>query len=90
MTPKATLEVSPTTTSSSNRNAGLSNPTDRRVLEILTEKGPMTRNQLMAKTSIARSTLYDSLLRLILKGRVSKYSERPQGPGRPKVFFKST
>ena len=88
MVPKATLEVSPTTTSSSNRYAGLSNPTDRRVLEILTDEGPMTRNQLVTKTSIARSTLYDSLSRLILKGHVSKSSDKSQSRGRPKVFFK--
>lgn len=67
--------------------ADLTNTIDIRVIRILATEGPMTRNQLVTKTGIARSTLYDSLLRLILKKYVSKYSERPQGPGRPKVFF---
>lgn len=63
------------------------NPNDVRILEVLSKKGPLTRKQLMKETRIARSTIYDSLLRLILKNHVSRFSERPQGPGRPKVFF---
>ena len=64
------------------------NYTDETILTILKSKGDMTRNDLVDITGIPRSTLYDALLRLILKGKVSKYSERINGPGRPKVFFK--
>lgn len=78
-------EASPTRVSRANAN--LSNPTDKHLIEVLVTKGPLTRNQLMKETKIARSTIYDSLLRLILKKYVSKFSEKPQGPGRPKVFF---
>jgi hypothetical protein len=63
--------------------------TDEIVLGILRKQGPKTRAELVTLTSIPRSTLYDSLLRLILKEKVIKYSEKPDGPGRPKVFFKS-
>jgi len=63
---------------------------DRNVLEILKTEGPITRSKLVAITGIARSTLYDSLLRLILKGYVARFSEERRQRGRPKVFYKVT
>ena len=63
---------------------------DRNVLEILKNEGPITRSRLVAITGIARSTLYDSLLRLILKGYVARFSEERRQRGRPKVFYKVT
>ena len=65
------------------------NETDDTVLNILQKQGPKTRAELVSITNIPRSTLYDSLLRLILKEKVLKYSEKPDGPGRPKVYFRS-
>ena len=65
------------------------NETDDIVLTILQKQGPKTRAELVSITSIPRSTLYDSLLRLILKEKVIKYSEKPDGPGRPKVYFRA-
>ncbi len=61
---------------------------DRNVLEILRNKGPITRTKLVSITGIARSTLYDSLLRLILKGYVARFSEERRQRGRPKVYYK--
>lgn len=61
---------------------------DRNVLEILRNKGPLTRTRLVSITGIARSTLYDSLLRLILKGYVARFSEERRQRGRPKVYYK--
>lgn len=61
---------------------------DRNVLEILKNEGPITRSRLVTITGIARSTLYDSLLRLILKGYVARFSEERRQRGRPKVFYK--
>lgn len=65
--------------------------TDTTVLSVLKKHGPKTRADLVTITGIARSTLYDSLLRLTLKNKVNKYSEKPasRGPGRPKVYFKA-
>ena len=63
--------------------------TDSKVLTVLKKHGPKTRAELVTITGIPRSTLYDSLLRLILKEKVIKYSEKPVGPGRPKVFFRA-
>lgn len=80
-------QIPETTKPNSDRYADVINSTDKHLIKVLTDKGPLTRNQLMHATKIARSTIYDSLLRLMLKKFVNKYSEKPQGPGRPKVFF---
>ena len=68
----------------------ITNNTDRDVVKILHEKGSLTRGEMVKSTGIARSTLFDSLTRLTLKGRVTKFSQKSSGPGRPKVFFKLT
>ena len=60
---------------------------DRNVLKILEKEGPITRSKLVSLTGIARSTLYDSLLRLILKGYVVRFSEDRKQRGRPKVYY---
>ena len=62
---------------------------DLEVLSILEQQGPLTRGKLVSLTGIARSTLYDSLLRLILKGYVASYSEDRRHRGRPKVFYRA-
>ena len=61
---------------------------DRNILKILRSEGPITRTRLVSITGIARSTLYDSLLRLILKGYVARFSEERRQRGRPKVYYK--
>ena len=60
---------------------------DRNVLKILEKEGPITRSKLVSLTGIARSTLYDSLLRLILKGHIARFSEDRKQRGRPKVYY---
>jgi predicted ArsR family transcriptional regulator len=60
---------------------------DRKILKILLKEGPLTRPRLMSITGIPRSTLYDGLWRLILKGYVVSYSEERKLRGRPKTYF---
>ncbi|UCE15024.1 MAG: hypothetical protein JSV04_07555 [Candidatus Heimdallarchaeota archaeon] len=61
---------------------------DRRVLRIVRAIGPVTRSRLVSVTGIARSTLYDSLSRLAVKGYVTSYSEdRTHVRGRPQTFW---
>ena len=80
----------PNPVSSTNRPIpSFTNPTDDRIYRLLIEKGPMTRSTLMQATSIARSTIYDALLRMIIKGYIRKFSNEPTGPGRPKVYFQT-
>jgi len=62
---------------------------DKSLLDILRSEGPLTRSRLVNITGVARSTLYDSLLRLILKGYVARYSEERKERGRPKVYYKA-
>jgi predicted transcriptional regulator len=75
------------------KNSSLStelSPLDLKVLTKLKETGPITRSQLVKITGIPRSTLYDSLFRLILKGMVKKYPDRnQQSRGRPQVLFEA-
>ena len=47
----------------------------------------MTRTKLMKETGIARSTLYDALVRLMNKKLVYLYSEAAGYLGRPRVYF---
>lgn len=60
---------------------------DRKILEVVRTEGSLTRGKLMSITGIARSTLYDSLWRLIVKGYVISYSEDRKHRGRPKTYF---
>lgn len=63
---------------------------DLKVYSLLIQKGPLTRSQMAKMTGIARSTLYDSLLRLSLKSMAKKYSDAGHSTrGRPKVFFEA-
>ena len=63
------------------------NVNDMQTYTVLHEKGRMTRTELVKATGIARSTLYDTLMRLIHNGLVYDYSEALGGPGRPKIYF---
>ena len=62
---------------------------DRNVLSVLKREGPITRAKLVSLTGVARSTLYDSLMRLNLKGYVTSFSEERKQRGRPKVFYEA-
>ncbi|MFX0014468.1 MAG: winged helix-turn-helix transcriptional regulator [Promethearchaeota archaeon] len=60
---------------------------DRKILDIVRAEGPITRSGLTKITGIARSTLYDSLMRLTVKGYVKDYSEDRKHRGRPRTYF---
>ena len=49
----------------------------------------MTRSELVDSTGIARSTIFDSLHRLMLRGLVKCYPQHLALVGRPKVYFES-
>nr|MDO8113712.1 hypothetical protein [Candidatus Sigynarchaeota archaeon] len=63
-------------------------PTEEKLLVVLKE-GPLTRDKLVAKLGIARSTIFDSLKKLIKRNEVKKCplfaTERSKG--RPQVLF---
>ncbi|MHA1581033.1 MAG: helix-turn-helix domain-containing protein [Candidatus Baldrarchaeia archaeon] len=60
---------------------------EEELLQILKEKGPLTRTELMEITGVPRTTLYDKLVKLILKGKVKKVPVKGNGRGRPKVYY---
>ncbi|MFW9994285.1 MAG: helix-turn-helix domain-containing protein [Candidatus Odinarchaeota archaeon] len=69
---------------------GIDNPVDLEVIGVLSERGAMTRRELVRITTLPRSTLYDSLTRLQLAGLVDKFGKKPKsGPGRAVVVFES-
>lgn len=65
----------------------LPNENDRTVWDCLKEHAPITRPDIVKITEIPRSTAYDALDRLIVKGLVRKYNEKRNTPGRPKVLY---
>ncbi len=57
------------------------------LLKIL-QDGPMTRGELSAVTGIPRTTLYDTLVKLIMQDRVEKFSSSKRKRGRPNVYYR--
>jgi hypothetical protein len=56
---------------------------DHVILEILKAYGPLSRPELVQLTDVPRSTIYDSLQRIITKGFAVQYSEKRSPTGRP-------
>lgn len=48
---------------------------------------PITRPELVKITGIPRTTIYDSLIKLILAEEVKKYSVHNKKRGRPRIFY---
>jgi len=57
--------------------------------EILITNGPMTRGELVKQTNIPRTTIYDNLVKLMLKGIITRISQSTGRRGRPNVYFKA-
>ncbi|MHA2167208.1 MAG: helix-turn-helix domain-containing protein [Candidatus Hodarchaeales archaeon] len=62
---------------------------DRELFDILVAYGPLSRPELVELTGIARSSIYDGLKRLMMKGFVVQYSEKRSYTGRPTTVFDS-
>ncbi|MHA1277205.1 MAG: helix-turn-helix domain-containing protein [Candidatus Helarchaeota archaeon] len=57
------------------------------LLNLLKQHGPLTRSALVEISGIPRSTIYDTLLKLMLRERVDRYAAEREGRGRPKILF---
>ena len=57
------------------------------LVDLLNEKGPITRSTMASLTNIPRTTLYDILAKLIMQGKVEKKPIRTKKRGRPKILF---
>ena len=65
-------------------------PFQKRLIQILETDGPQTRAQLVKKVNRARTTIFDSLVKLMNRRIVTSYPnpDRPEGKrGRPKILF---
>ncbi|MFX1466989.1 MAG: helix-turn-helix domain-containing protein [Promethearchaeota archaeon] len=71
------------------RESELQIPTDEYLYDLLIHHGPMTRGEIVKLTKLPRTTIYDHLIKLILKDRVIRFSKLGKKPGRPKVYFKA-
>ncbi|MHA1409685.1 MAG: helix-turn-helix domain-containing protein [Candidatus Odinarchaeia archaeon] len=59
------------------------------VYNLLKERGALTRSQMVELTGIPRTTLYDTLDKLILQGKVEKYKLKEKKKGRPTVLYEA-
>ncbi len=64
-------------------------PIEERLISIFKDVGPLTRDQLVKKMAVPRTTIYDGLKKLIKRNEVKKYPfyQAEQCRGRPQVLF---
>lgn len=62
----------------------------RYIYNLLIENGPMTRDDIVRLTNLPRTTIYDHLVKLMIKGMVEKYSLITNKRGRPPVYYRIT
>jgi predicted ArsR family transcriptional regulator len=67
----------------------LISPIEERLISILKDGGPLTRDQLVKKMDVPRTTIFDGLKKLIQRDEVKKYPfyETQRSRGRPQVMF---
>lgn len=59
------------------------------LFHVINKKGPITRKELKDLTNIPRTTLYDTIVELIMSNKLEKYSVSNNERGRPKVYYKA-
>ncbi|MFW9984996.1 MAG: helix-turn-helix domain-containing protein [Candidatus Odinarchaeota archaeon] len=57
------------------------------IIDLLREKGALTRGDITTKTGIPRTTVYDTLMNLLISGVIEKYVEKNGRRGRPSVYY---
>lgn len=55
---------------------------------VIKEKQPITRGELKKLTTIPRTTLYETIVKLIIDNEVEQYTAGDKKRGRPKVYYK--
>ncbi|MBD3226669.1 MAG: winged helix-turn-helix transcriptional regulator [Candidatus Lokiarchaeota archaeon] len=61
---------------------------DKFLLEVIKGKGDITRREIAEITNIPRTTIYDTVKKLIYEGEIEKYSVSNKRRGRPKVYYR--
>ncbi len=57
------------------------------ITDLLRDEGALTRGDITIRTGIPRTTVYDTLMNLLIAGVVEKYVERNGRRGRPSVYY---
>ncbi len=57
------------------------------LFKLIANKGPITRSELTKETGIPRTTIYDTIVKLMLDEQIRKYSVPSKKRGRPRVFY---
>ncbi|MFW9830195.1 MAG: helix-turn-helix domain-containing protein [Candidatus Thorarchaeota archaeon] len=57
------------------------------ITDLLRDEGALTRGDITVKTGIPRTTVYDTLMNLLIAGIIEKYVERNGRRGRPSVYY---
>ena len=57
------------------------------IFKIIVNQGPITRSDLTKLTGIPRTTIYDTIVKLMLDEQIKKYAIPSKQRGRPKVFY---
>lgn len=70
------------------RDISVGDITQDYVFNAIKKLGPVTRGELKEKTTVPRTTLYDTIVKLIIARKVEKFSVSNKKRGRPKVFYK--
>ncbi len=64
-------------------------PLQKNIVKVLKDDGPMTRNKMVEKLNKARTTIYDSLVKLMAQNMVTRVPVHDGSKrGRPKILFK--
>jgi predicted ArsR family transcriptional regulator len=63
------------------------NELQKKIVDLLESKGPMTRADLVHQLQVARTTIYDMLVKLMNRNVVDKHPVSTNKRGRPKVLF---
>ena len=66
----------------------IGNDLQKKIIELLGANGPMTRGEMVNRLQIARTTIYDTLAKLMNQNLVDRYPiNNNKKRGRPKVVF---
>ncbi|HUX98618.1 MAG TPA: hypothetical protein VMV49_03635 [Candidatus Deferrimicrobium sp.] len=57
------------------------------LFRLIIDKGPITRSELTKETGIPRTTIYDTIVKLMLDEQIKKFSVPSKKRGRPRVFY---
>ncbi|NVM54764.1 MAG: hypothetical protein HWN66_13765 [Candidatus Helarchaeota archaeon] len=57
------------------------------LFKLIAKKGPVTRSELTKETGIPRTTIYDTIVKLMLDEQIKKFSVPSKRRGRPRVFY---